>query len=109
MTIPLFIALVIINLWLAYKKQYSKVITIITLVAILVFMAGAGPDYATENKSMDYVNYERRYNDIDKVGLGYNIQFGYTIIQKIGVLFRLDFFWFRFMVIGICLFALYFF
>lgn len=109
MTIPLFIALVVINLWLAYKKQYSKIVTIITLVAILLFMAGAGPGYTTENKSMDYVNYERRYDNIEKVGLGYNIQFGYTIIQKIGALFGLDFFWFRFIVIGICLFALYFF
>ncbi|MFL2060997.1 EpsG family protein [Marinilactibacillus psychrotolerans] len=108
MTIPLFIILVGINLWLAYKKQYSKVITIITLVAILIFMAGAGPDYATENRSMDYINYERRYNNIENVGLGYNIQFGYTIIQKIGSFLGLNFFWFRFVVSAICLLALYF-
>lgn len=108
MTILLFVMLVGINFWFAYKKQYSKIITIITLVAILLFMAGAGPDYATANRSLDYVNYERRYNNISNVNLGYNIQFGYTILQKIGVLFGLNFFWFRFVVIGICLLVLYF-
>lgn len=109
MTILLFGILVVLNLWLAHKKQSSKVITILTLLAILIFMAGAGPEYATENRSMDYINYERRYDNIMNVHLGYNIQFGYTIIQKIGVMLGLNFFWFRFVVIAICLGALYYF
>lgn len=105
----MFFGLIGVNLWLAYKKHYSKILTIITLIAILLLMAGAGRDYATENRSLDYLNYERRYNNIENVEIGYNIQFGYTIIQKIGMFIGLDFFWFRFVVIGICLFALYFF
>lgn len=109
MTIPLFISLIGINLWFAYKNHYSKFFAVLTLIAILLFMAGAGPDYATENRSMDYLNYERRYNNIGNVSLGYNIQFGYTIIQKIGMFLGLDFFWFRFVVIALCLLALYFF
>lgn len=109
MTLLLFFGLIGVNLWLAHKKQYSKIVAIVTLIAILLLMAGAGRDYATENRSMDYLNYERRYNNIDNVDLGYNIQFGYTIIQKIGMFLGLDFFWFRFVIIGLCLFALYFF
>lgn len=109
MTITLFLILVITNLWLAYNKQYSKIITILTLVAILMFMAGAGPEYATENRSLDYINYERRYNNITNVGITYDIQIGYTIIQKIGAFLGLNFFWFRLTVIAICLIILYFF
>lgn len=109
MTLPLFFGLVGVNLWLAYKKHYSKLVAVITLLAILLFMAGAGRDFATANRSMDYLNYERRYNNILDRQIGYNIQFGYTIIQMIGKTMGLEFFWFRFVVIALCLLALYFF
>lgn len=104
MTIYLYLLVLFLNLIFAFRKKSSKLLTLITLIAILLFMGGAGPGYTFLS---DYDNYQRSYENIACSGLFDSSQVGYTILMKAGNLLGLDFFAFRIIVTGICLLVIY--
>jgi hypothetical protein len=107
MTIVIYLFIIILNLIFAFRKNSSKVVAILSLLAIILFIGGAGPQYNTFNHSRDYVNYEIVYGQIENVNITDSIQVGYTILMKIGNLISLDFFTFRLIVMVICVILLY--
>jgi hypothetical protein len=109
MTIYFYSIFIFLNSIFAFKKKTSRLLVFFTLVFILLMIVGAGPGYTGIMDSNDYSNYKIRYDKIGSENLLYDPQIGYTILMKIGHFFNLDFFYFRFLIIGICLFLIYFF
>jgi hypothetical protein len=106
MTIYFYSIFIFLNSIFAFKKKTSRLLVFFTLVFILLMIVGAGPGYTGQN---DYINYKITYDKISSVSFFSSPQIGYTILMKIGHFFNLDFFYFRFLIIGICLFLIYFF
>ena len=104
MTLYLYLVVLFFNLVIAFRQKSSKLLTMVTLLAILLLICGAGPNYVGQN---DYINYKIRYDNIQNVGLFDNIQVGYTLLMKAGNAFGLDFFWFRVLITAICLLLIY--
>ncbi|MBZ4644424.1 MAG: hypothetical protein JG767_2033 [Deferribacteraceae bacterium] len=104
MTLYLYLFILFINLLFAFRKRQSTLLTIGTLITILLFISGAGPEYIGQN---DYINYKIRYDSIGNVSLFESAQVGYTFLMKVGNLLNLDFFAFRMLVTAICLLLLY--
>ncbi|MDK2934961.1 MAG: hypothetical protein PWP27_2771 [Clostridiales bacterium] len=107
MTLYLYIFMLFINSLFAFRKRHSKLLTIITLITILLFIGGAGPEYHSYNHSRDYINYEISYNNADFTGFFERPEIGYTLLMKVGNLINLDFFSFRMVITAICLLLIY--
>lgn len=104
MILLLYITLILFNLFFAYKKRSSKLLTIATFIGIFLLIGGAGPNY---DFTSDYHAYEFRYNNLENVSLLGSFEIGYTLLMKLGNALALDFFAFRIIIIVVCFILIY--
>ena len=107
MAIAIYFFVIFLNLIFAFRNKQSKIVVILSLLAIIMFSGGAGPEYSSFNHSRDYLNYQSMYERVESIGITDNPQMGFTLLMKLGNLLNLDFFKFRLIVITVCLILLY--
>ena len=107
MAIAIYFFVIFLNLIFAFRNKQSKIVVILSLLAIIMFIGGAGPEYSYFNHSRDYLNYQFNYERVESIGITDNPQMGFTLLMKLGNLLNLDFFKFRLIVITVCLILLY--
>lgn len=107
MTIWIYLFTIFSNAVFAFRKKQSKVIVLFTLAVICMLMAGAGPEYVSYTGTLDYENYQRAYESLNQNNQFADYEIGFIVLMKIGNLFHLSFFFFRLIVIAVCLILIY--
>lgn len=104
MTILVYIFILLLNITLAFRNKQSKFVIFLSLIVITLLIGGAGPNYLGQS---DYFNYQRGYENIGNISITDNFQIGHTLLFKLGNALNLDFFTFRLLIVGICVFVIY--
>lgn len=108
MSIIIYVFIILLNVVFAFRKRHSKKIALLSLIIILFLMAGSGPNYIGQN---DYINYKIIYENIgsNTKSISDDLFIGFNLLMKIGSLFNISFFYYRFIIIAFCLFLIYYF
>lgn len=104
MTFVLYFTTLIMNLFFGLKKRSNQIVTVVSLLLIYLFMAGAGPFYPF---IADYHRYIVHYDSAMNNSIFSTQQFGYHALMKLGNIAGLPFDIFRLIVMAVCLFMLY--
>lgn len=114
MTILIFSIIFLFNILLVISNKTSRVVSFLSLITIIFLMTGNG---LADNSLRDYYYYMKDYEALRFAPLNLNFnslsdfisaEIGMDIINKFGNILGLEFFSFRFILITLSIFALFF-